>query len=188
MILRYRDARTATQVMVKIKAGAELTAIPKIQELYEEFHPKFPLTYSFLDEDYQALYQAESRITVLSKYFSLVALIISCLGLFGLAIYTGEQRRKEIGIRKVLGASVLEIVTLLSRAYTGPVLRAITLSLPISYLFAQRWLANFSYGIDLHWSYFVLPSLAVLIIAWSVVGLQTLKAALLNPVQALSHE
>lgn len=188
MILRYRDARTATQVMVKIKAGAELTAIPKIQELYEEFHPKFPLTYSFLDEDYQALYQAESRITVLSKYFSLVALIISCLGLFGLAIYTGEQRRKEIGIRKVLGASVLEIVTLLSRAYTRPVLLAITLSLPISYLFAQRWLANFSYGIDLHWSYFVLPSLAVLIIAWSVVGLQTLKAALLNPVQALSHE
>lgn len=102
--------------------------------------------------------------------------------------YTGEQRRKEIGIRKVLGASVFQIVTLLSSAFTKPVLLAISVSLPLSYWFAQSWLANFSYSIDLSWSFFVLPSVAILIIAWSVVGIQTLKAALLNPVQALSHE
>lgn len=188
MVLRYRDARTSTQILVKIRAGTELEALPKIQELYEEFHPKFPFTYSFLDEDYQALYQAESQITVLSRYFSLIALVISCLGLFGLATYTGEQRRKEIGIRKVLGASVFEIITLLSSAFTKPVFIAITIAMPISYLFAQRWLTNFSYVIDLNWTFFVWPSLAVLLIAWSVVGLQTLKAALLNPVQALSQE
>ncbi|NRB48763.1 MAG: ABC transporter permease [Saprospiraceae bacterium] len=188
MILRYRDARTATHVLVKIKAGSELDALPKIQDLYEEFHPEFPFTYSFLDEDYQALYQAESQITVLSRYFSLIALIISCLGLFGLATYTGEQRRKEIGIRKVLGASVFEIISLLSSAFTKPVCIAIAIAIPVSYLFSQRWLTNFSYVIDLNWTFFVWPSLAVLLIAWSVVGLQTLKAALLNPVQALSQE
>ncbi|MBX2871498.1 MAG: ABC transporter permease [Saprospiraceae bacterium] len=188
MILRYQDARAATNIMVRIQAGTALEAIPKIQDLYQEFHPKFPLDYSFLDEDYQALYQAESRITTLSRYFSLIALMISCLGLFGLATYTGEQRRKEIGIRKVLGAGVLEIIKLLSSDFARPVFLAVAISLPVSFLLAQRWLTNFSYSIDLNWYFFLWPSLAVLLIAWSVIGLQTFKAARLNPIQAISQE
>lgn len=188
MVLRYRDARTATQILIKIKAGSALEALPKIEGLYEEFHPGFPFGYSFLEEDYQALYQAESRIAVLSKYFSIITLIISCLGLFGLATYAGEQRRKEIGIRKVLGASIFEIISLLSSAFTKPVCIAILIAIPFSYLFAQRWLNNFSYAIDLNWSFFIWPSLATLLIAWIVIGLQTLKAALLNPVQAINQE
>ncbi len=100
MILRFRDAQTATNIMVRIKAGTALTTIPKTQELYQEFHPKFLLDYSFLDEDYQALYQAESRITVLSRYFSLIALIISCLGLFGLATYTASKGERKSVLEK----------------------------------------------------------------------------------------
>lgn len=188
MVLRFRNANTATNVLVRLQEGTEQRTISEIKALYEAFHPKFTFNYSFLDEDYQALYESESKVAILSRYFSLIALIVSCLGLFGLVSYTAEQKRKEIGIRKVLGSSVLGIVNLLSWEFAKPVFIAILISIPISFLLATRWLTNFAYNIDLDWYVFLWPSLAVLIIAWTVVGLQAMKAARLNPIHVLNRD
>jgi len=188
MVLRFRDANTSTNIIVRIQEGTEQATISKIKMLYEEFHPKFTFDYSFLDEDYQALYESENKVAILSRYFSFIALMVSCLGLFGLVSYSAEQKRKEIGIRKVLGSSVSDIVNLLSWEFTKPVLVAILISIPTSFLLADRWLTNFAYKINLEWHLFLWPSLAVLTLAWLVVGLQAMKAARLNPIHALNMD
>lgn len=188
MVLRFRNANTSTNIIVRIQEGTEQTTISKIKALYEEFHPKFTFDYSFLDEDYQALYESENKVAILSRYFSFIALLVSCLGLFGLVSYSAEQKRKEIGIRKVLGSSISGIVNLLSWEFTKPVFIAILISIPTSFLLAERWLNSFAYKINLDWQLFLWPSLAVLVLAWIVVGFQAIKAARLNPINALSMD
>ena len=128
------------QVIAKTEAGRAQETVEQLQKFYQTYNPGFSLDYRFLDEDYQALYTAEQRVSTLSKYFAGIAIIISCLGLFGLAAFTAERRRKEIGIRKALGASSFSIVRLLSGDFTKMVLVAIFIALPISYFVAQRWL------------------------------------------------
>ena len=186
--LIFRITTRGNNILVNIKAGEEKTTIPKLAEVFKKFHPAFPFEYSFVDDAYQALYEAESRVANLSKYFSGLAIIISCLGLFGLAMFTSERRRKEIGIRKVLGSSVFEIVKMLTSDFTKTVFIAILVSLPISFLIAKRWMTNFAYGIELSWWQFILPSLLVLFIAWCTIGMQTIKAARVNPVESLKNE
>ena len=175
-------------IMVKIAAGKEKEVIPNLQNLYTEFNPGFTFDYQFLDQDYQALYTAEQRISALSRYFAGLAILISCLGLFGLAAFTAERRRKEIGVRKVLGASSLNIIYLLSGDFTKLVLAAILFTLPLSWLAARQWLNNFAYRIDLQWWYFIGAGLAALLIAWFTVGIQAAKAARINPVHSLKDE
>ena len=153
LFFRYAPQSTST-IMLKIEAGREQEAITNLQALYKSFNPGFPFDYRFLDQDYQALYTAEQRVSTLSKYFAGIAILISCLGLFGLAAFTAERRLKEIGIRKALGASDLSIVRLLSGDFTKMVLLAIAIALPLSYLAAQRWLQGFAFHIDLQWWYF----------------------------------
>ena len=186
IILRFRPG--GRDIMVRLKAGEEKATIPKIEKLFKTFHPEYTFNYSFLDEEYQALYESESKVAVLSKYFSGLAIIISCLGLFGLAMFTAERRKKEIGIRKVLGASIFGIVHLLTLDFTKTVIIAIFISLPISYFVAKNWLANFEYRIDLNGWLFFLPGLAVLLIAWFTIGMQTFRAAGVNPVHSLKEE
>jgi len=186
LILRFRPF--GQTIMVKIKGGAEKTTLAQIEKLYKTFHPEEPFNYSFLDQDYQRLYEAEGRVAILSKYFSLLAIIISCLGLLGLAHFTTERRSKEIGIRKILGSSAWGIVSLLSREFTQMVLISIAIALPVSYLVAQRWLSSFAYKIELQSWYFVLAAGSTLLIAWLTVGLQTFKAASGRPVHALRDE
>ncbi len=183
LIFRFRA--NSRRIIARIKAGEERNTIPKIEALYKKFHPEHAFNYSFLDNDYQRLYEAESKVATLSKFFSGLAILISCLGLFGLAMFTAERRKKEIGIRKVLGASVFGIVQMLTKDFTKTILVAILIATPFSYWMAQNWLTNFDYHIKLHYWYFILPSLLVLLVAWSTVGLQTLQAARANPVQAL---
>lgn len=186
--LIFRVTTRGNNILVKIKAGEEKTAISKLSEVFQKFHPSFPFEYSFVDDDYQALYEAESRVAILSKYFSGLAIVISCLGLFGLAMFTSERRRKEIGIRKVLGSSVFEIVKMLTSDFTKTVILAICISIPISFFIAQKWLNNFAYNITLTWWLFFIPAILILIIAWLTVGLQTVKAASVNPVHSLKEE
>lgn len=186
--LIFRVTTRGNNILVKVKAGEEQTAISKLEEVFQKFHPSFPFEYSFVDDDYQALYEAESRVATLSKYFSGLAIIISCLGLFGLAMFTSERRKKEIGIRKVLGSSVFEIVKMLTSDFTKTVIAAILISLPISFFIAKKWLENFAYNITLTWWLFFVPAILVLIIAWLTIGLQTIKAARVNPVQSLKDE
>ena len=186
LILRHRNF--GRNILVKIKAGTERNTIKQIEEVYQDFHPHYTLNYTFLDEDYQKLYEAESRVAALSKYFSLLAVLISCLGLLGLAAFTAERRTKEIGVRKILGASAWGIVKLLSTDFIKMVLIAIIIAVPISYLIAQNWLSSFAYSIDLQWWYFTLAAGLTLLIAWVTVSFQTLKAANINPAECLRNE
>jgi ABC-type antimicrobial peptide transport system permease subunit len=174
--------------MVKIEGGKEQEVIAKIQQFYQEFNPDFPFEYRFLDEDYQSLYAAEQRVSTLSKYFAGLAILISCLGLFGLAAYTAERRIKEIGIRKVLGSTDFAIVKLLSADYTKMVITAIIIAIPVSYFVAKSWLSNFAFKIELEWWFFVGAGLAALLIAWFTVGLLTVKASRINPTECLRSE
>ena len=158
------------------------------REYYKEFNPKESFEYTFMDEDYQSLYESEMRVGDLSKYFSGMAIIISCLGLFGLAAFTAERRRKEIGIRKVLGSSEFGIIYLLSSDFTKMVLVAIVIALPASYFITKNWLKGFAYRIDLDPWYFVVAGLITLTIAWLTVSIHAIKAATVNPADSLKDE
>jgi ABC-type antimicrobial peptide transport system permease subunit len=174
-------------VVVKIKAGREKETLASLENFYQKY-VGLSINYRFLDEEYQALYAAEQRVAALSKYFASIAIVISGLGLFGLAAFTAERRRKEIGIRKVLGSSEFAIVRLLSGEFMGMVFAAILIALPISYLIARYWLEDFAYAIDLQWWFFAGAGLAALLIAGLTIATQTLRAAKINPIQTLKDE
>jgi len=144
-----------SNIMIKIEGGKVQEVIAQLQEFCTKFNPGFPLDYRFLDADYQSLYAAESRVSILSKYFAGIAILISCLGLFGLAAFTTERRVKEIGIRKVLGSTEFGIVYLLSSEFTKVVLASIIIALPTSYLITNYWLDGFAFKIQLEWWYFI---------------------------------
>ena len=175
-------------IIVKIKAGTQRATIARIQEFYKEFNQSLPFDFKFLDENYQALYESEIRIGVLSRYFAGIAIIISCLGLFGLATFTAQKRQREIGIRKVLGASEFGIITLLTNDFTKIVLSSMLISLPVSYFITKHWLNSFAYRIDIQAWYFISAGFVTLLIAWITVSAQAIKASLVNPTEALRHE
>jgi ABC-type antimicrobial peptide transport system permease subunit len=180
--------KNSDKVLVKIEPGQEKETIDRLQKFYSTFNPGYAFNYEFLDAAYQAQYVAEKRVASLSKYFAVLAILISCLGLFGLAAFTAERRLKEIGIRKVLGSSVMGIVYLLSGDFTKIVLAAILIALPVSYFVTERWLGNFAYRIALEWWYFIGAGFLALCIAWLTVGMQAFKAARVNPTQCLKDE
>lgn len=176
------------QIIAKIANGTERETIQALQNFYLQFNPGFTFDYRFIDQDYQAQYYAEERVATLSKYFAALAILISCLGLFGLAAFTAEKRLKEVGIRKVLGASEARIVYLLSGDFTKTVFIAILLALPVSYFVASTWLGGFAYKIPLEWWYFIAAGLLALSIAWLTVSSQAWKAARINPTECLKDE
>lgn len=175
-------------IMAKIAAGQEKPVLASMGELYKKYNPGFSLDYKFLDQEYQTQYAAEQRVASLSKYFAGLAILISCLGLFGLAAFTAERRLKEIGIRKVLGSSVFSIVYLLSSDFTKLVIAAVTIALPVSYLITGYWLQSFALHISLEVWYFLGAGAAALCIAWLTVGMQAVKAANVNPLECLKSE
>jgi ABC-type antimicrobial peptide transport system permease subunit len=186
--LIFRCRPKGSTMLVKVKAGTERATLGRIEELYKAFHPNYPFAFTFLDVEYQALYESENRIAVLFNYFTGMAILISCLGLLGLAAFTAQRRRKEIGIRKVLGASQAGIALLLSGEFTRLVLVAVVIALPVSYLLARKWLESFAYRIDLVWWHFAGAGLLAMLIAWLTVGTQAVNAARANPAKALSQE
>ena len=175
-------------IVVNLRAGMTGTTLERLNRFYKAYNPGFALDYKFLDQDYQALYAAERRVSVLSQYFAGLAVVISCLGLFGLAAFSAERRRKEIGVRKVFGASEESILFLLSGDFTRLVGIAIVVALPVSYLLARQWLSAFAYRIDLEAWYFVLAGGVALLVAFLTVGSQALRAARINPVHCLKEE
>lgn len=183
----YRPSWT-NKVMAKIDSDHQKETVEQLQQFYQAFNPGFPFHYQFLDENYQAQYAAEQRVATLSRYFAGIAIMISCLGLFGLAAFTAERRLKEIGIRKVLGSSEFQIIKLLSGDFTKMVIVAICIALPLSYFIAKNWLDNFAFKIDLEWWYFISAGIIALAIAWFTVGTQAIKAARINPVDTLKDE
>jgi ABC-type antimicrobial peptide transport system permease subunit len=186
--LIFRCRPRGSTMLLKVKAGTERATLGQIEELYKEFHPAYPFEFTFLDAEYQALYASENRVAVLFNYFTGMAIVISCLGLFGLAAFTAQRRRKEIGIRKVLGASQAGIAFLLSGEFTRLVLIAVVIALPVSYGLARKWLDSFAYRIDLAWWYFAAAGLLAVLIAWLTVVGQAVNAARINPVKTLNQE
>ena len=183
----YEPAQ-ATQALVKITPGSERETLARLSAFYEKFNPGFAFEYTFMDQDYQALYESERRVSVLSRFFAGLAILISCLGLLGLAVFTAEQRTKEIGIRKVLGASVAGITGLLAKDFLKLVVVAIVIASPLAYFFMDKWLSDFAYRVDIQWWTFVVAGLAAVTIAFLTVGFQSVKAALANPVKSLRSE
>jgi len=175
-------------VMVKIAAGKEQETLAQLSTIYKAINNGVPMDYQFLDTDFAALYASESRVATLSKYFAGIAILISCLGLFGLVTFSAQRRVKEIGIRKVLGASTFGIVRLLSADFTKMVGIAIFIALPISYYIAHNWLNSFAFSIELQPWFFLVAGLGALGIAWLTVSIQTLKAATINPAESLKSE
>ncbi|AQG79416.1 ABC transporter permease [Spirosoma montaniterrae] len=175
-------------VYIRIRAGQTEAALAFIQKTYEQFEPGGVFDYQFLDQNFARQYTNEQNQNNLLLIFTALAIFIACLGLFGLVTFTAEQRTKEIGVRKVLGASVISIVALLSKEFLKLVLIAIMIASPLAWYAMNRWLQGFAYKIDISWWMFVLAGLLAVGIALLTVSFQSIKAALMNPVKSLRSE
>jgi len=175
-------------VSAKVQTENMDRVLAKTEQLWKSFAPTLPFRYTFLDDRYAKMYVSEDRVGKLFSLFSLLAILIACLGLFALATFMTEQRAKEIGIRKVLGASLPNIVYQLSKNFMLPVLIGLVIAIPITYLEMSKWLENFAYRIDIQWWMFVLAGVLGIGIAFLTVGIQSVRAALANPIKALRDE
>lgn len=175
-------------LMIRLEGGKEKETLDALSKFYTNYNPGFGFEYIFQDQEYAKLYAAEQRVASLSGYFALFAILISCLGLYGLATFTAERRLKEIGIRKALGSSSANIVMLLSGDFTKMVLISIALGLPLSYWLLSQWLERFAFHIELHVWFFVAAGLLALFIAWITVASQAIRASRINPVLCLRDQ
>jgi ABC-type antimicrobial peptide transport system permease subunit len=184
-IFRLEDPQYTLLCLIRIASDKRKQTIAAIQQYYKKFNPGMYFDYKFLDDDYQAQYASEEMIITLSKYFAALAILISCLGLLGLTTFAAEQRVKEIGIRRTLGASRRAIIYLLSVDFTKIVAVSIIIGLPVSYLVASKWLNGFAYRIPLTPLYFIAAAFITLFIAVLTIGIQTARASGVNPVETL---
>ena len=175
-------------LLVRVNVAYLPRLIGDLQNRWQEFDAAHPLTFTFLDDNFDRFYQSEQRLGQVAGYFSLLAIVVASLGLFGLASFAAEQRTKEIGIRKVLGASKASLVNLLSKEFVKPVILANVIAWPVGYNAMQSWLQNFAYRVHLDWWMFVLAGGLALIIALLTTSTQALRAALANPVESLRYE
>jgi hypothetical protein len=175
-------------LLVRTRAGATPQALAALELLTRQFNPNYPFGYHFADEEYDRMYRSEKQVSLLINYFGVLAIVISCLGLFGLAAFTAQQRTKEIGIRKVLGASVVSIVSLLSKDFLKLVLVALVLAVPVAGWALGKWLDSFQYSTRLDWWIYAVAGLLAAGIALLTVSFQSIKAALMNPVKSLRSE
>jgi len=175
-------------ISVKINPSNIRDTLSFLKNKWKKFSPGWPFEYFFMDDNYDRLYKSEERLRHIFLTFTFLGIFIACLGLFGLAAFTAEQRTKEIGIRKVLGASVPNILILLSKEFAKWVLLANIIAWPIAYFAMNRWLQNFAYRISIEWWMFLLAAVLVLVIALCTVGFQAAKAALANPAESLRYE
>jgi ABC-type antimicrobial peptide transport system permease subunit len=174
--------------VVKIKAGTERQTIARIKKSFESYSKGLFFDYHFMDEEYEALYNAENRVSILSRYFAGLAILISCLGLFGLAAFTAQRRQKEIGIRKVIGASVSTIVIMLSKDFLKMVLIAILIGFPAVWWIMHSWLDGFAYRISIGAGVFIGAAVCIVLITILTISFQSIKAAIANPVKSLRSE
>ncbi|MDX1941645.1 MAG: ABC transporter permease [Saprospiraceae bacterium] len=176
-------------INIKLKPGMPVQdALSRVEGVFKTFNPGSPFDYNFADEDYEEKFRAEQRIGKLASVFAALAIFISCLGLLGLSAYVAEQRAKEIGIRKVLGANIQDIVTLLSKDFLWLVLIAIVIATPIAWWAMNDWLQDYTYRIHVGWWVFAITGIGALLIALVTVSSQAIRAAVANPVDAIKSE
>ena len=173
---------------LRIAPGKVSSVVSLVEDAWETYGQGTPLRYSFLDQDFDAMFDQEQQLGRLFTLFAGLTIFIACLGLLGLAAYTVERRTKEIGIRKVLGASVSMIVTMLSQDFVKLILIALLIAVPIGYYAMQRWLQDFAYRTDISWWVFLVSGMGVLILTLLTISFQSIRAALANPVDALRNE
>jgi ABC-type antimicrobial peptide transport system permease subunit len=174
--------------LIRIKGNKTKEALASLQQLYLRLYPKIPFTFSFLDEEYQKFYRNEQTITLLSITFASLAILISCLGLLGLSMFTAEQRRREIGIRKVLGASITNIMILLSKEFMQLVFISFVIAAPVAWILLHKWLEQYAYRADMNWWIFTIAGLLVVFIALLTVSIQAFKASHSDPIQTMRSE
>jgi putative ABC transport system permease protein len=175
-------------VLVRAEKGRTKEALANLEKTFRKFNPRYPFEYKFTDQEFGNSYKSENIISKLANYFAFLAIFISCLGLFGLAAFTAEQRTKEIGIRKVLGASIVNIVLMLSKDFLLLVLLSSLVALPVAWWAMSSWLEKYKNRIDIEWWMFAIAVLASLAIALFTISFQSIKAALMNPVKSLKSE
>jgi putative ABC transport system permease protein len=173
---------------IKIQSGKEKQVLAAVEKLWTRTFPNSMYEYKFLDEKIANFYQEENQLSQLYQIFAVIAIFISCLGLYGLVSFMAIQRIKEVGIRKVLGASVTSIVYLFSKEFTILIGVAFLIATPVSYYFMHKWLENFTFKIDLGIQFFLLAFVGAIVIAWITVGYKAIKAGLANPVNSLRTE
>ena len=175
-------------LLVHSKSTDLASLINHVSQVWQKINPAEPLEYNFLDAEFQKNYEAQDRLAAIVKYFTLIAILISCLGLFGLATFSAEQRIKEIGIRKVLGASVSNLVFLISKDFIKLVLIAIVLASPLAWWIMHKWLQDFAYRTNITWTVFAISATIACLIAFITVSTQAIRAAVMNPVKSLRTE
>jgi len=174
--------------IVHVKPGDINASLQMIQNVWHSLNASEPFDYSFLDKDFQKNYDAENKLSAIVGDFTIIAILISCLGLFGLATFSAEQRIKEIGVRKVLGASVSSIVTLLSKDFIKLVAIAVIIASPIAWLVMHKWLQSFAYRTNISWVVFLITTIVAILIALITISFQAIRAAIANPVKSLRTE
>ena len=188
LIMRLDEHWTWGTILVRTKPGQTKQAIDDLRKVCRELNPSVPFTYQFSDQEFAKLYSSEETVGKLSSYFAFLAIFISCLGLFGMAMFAAAQRTKEIGVRKVLGASVRDVIRLLTANFLKPVAIAMIISFPIAHYLLNQWLSNFAYRIDIEWWMYAIGGGIALLIAIITVSSQAIKAAMINPVKSLRSE
>lgn len=168
--------------------GQTREALSGLEKICKTLNPKFPFTYKFADEEFSTLYHSEQIVGKLANYFAFLAIFISCLGLFGLVIFTSEQRTREFGIRKVLGASPATLYGLLSRDFLLLILIAMAIAIPLAWFAMDSWLLDYAYKISLSWWMFAVACAIAIVIALLTISGQAIKAAVANPVKSLRAE
>ena len=188
MFLLDQGASSFSMMSVKINGRQAGNAIPFIQSTWKKVLPEYPFEYQFLDDHFKELYKTDTQVSQMVAIMAGLAILISCLGLFGLASFSAEKRTKEIGIRKILGASVNDVVFLLSKHFIGLVLIANLIAWPLAWLALHRWIQDYAYRVAISWWVFVLAGIAALLIALLTVSYHAISAALSNPVKTLRTE
>jgi putative ABC transport system permease protein len=182
------ESEYSSHFLIKTEPGKTTAATASAEKVWKAFFPGEPFSYKFLNEEFDKLYHADRKVSVLIWIFSAIAIFISCLGLFGLAAFTAERRTKEIGIRKILGAGVPNIVSLLSKEFVYMILLSMVIAFPVAWLAMNKWLQNFAYKINIAWWIFLVAAIVALAIAMLTISFQAIKAAIANPVRSLRTE
>ena len=183
-----RDNFGYSSIAIRLAPGDATATLQKLQATWESIVPDYPFSYIFLDQEIDKIYQADRDFASMFSVFSMLAIVVSCLGLIGLVSFSTRRRSKEIGVRKVLGATVLRILQLISVDLVKLILVGAVVAVPLGYFFMRNWLENFEYRIGVSWWVFAVALLLTVVVSWMSVSYISLKAARANPVDALRSE
>ena len=187
-VMIFLSDRPNGGILFRFQSGSTPAVIAALESKWNEIAPGQPFSYSFLDESFGKMYAAETRLGTIFGIFACVAVVIACLGLFALTAFTAEQRTKEIGIRKVLGASVSGIVLMLSKDFGKLVLIAFVLAIPFAWWGINKWMEAYQYKVEIGWWVYALSGVAAFLVAWLIMSYQSIRAAISNPVNLLRSE